>query len=153
MEVKFVDFQVSRVASFAVDFHYFLYSSPQTPVLNDRESELRQVYFNEFTEFSKRLGVDTIEQFELTKENFDKEIERVRFYGVVSGFMLALFTSADAEDVPEMESISEDDLQNTEDGKNFFLNLMKDRAIVKIRNLAGVHLPKCTEMQKYMPKE
>lgn len=148
-----MDFQVSRVASFAVDIHYFLYSSPQTLVLNDRESELTQVYFNEFTEFSKKLGVDTQGQYELTKENFDKEIERVRFYGVVSGFMLALFTSADAEDVPEMESIKEEDLQNTEDGKNFFLNMMKDKAIVKIRNLAGVHLPKCKEMQKYLTKE
>lgn len=147
-----MDFQVSRVASFAVDILYFLYSSPQTLVLNDRESELTQVYFNEFTEFSKKLGVDTQGQYELTKENFDKEIERVRFYGVVSGFMLALFTSADAEDVPEMESIKEEDLQNTEDGKNFFLNMMKDKAIVKIRNLASVHLPKCKEMQKYLPK-
>lgn len=135
-----------------MDIHYFLYSSPQMNVLNEKENELTQIYFDEFTRSVKRLGVDVDGQ-ELTKENFEQEIDSIRYYGVVTGFMLALVTSAESADVPEMENITEEQMNDPNGtGKNFLLNMMKEKAMEKVKNLARVHLPKCQQMQKYLPK-
>lgn len=147
IEVKFVDYQISRAASRTLDMHYFLFSSPQLGVLNQRSQELLDIYYEEFTKFAKKLGVD-IEEHHLTKENFNKEFEAHRYFGVVMGMMLAMFTTADSADVPEMESMTEDDWTSSE--SNFILGMVKDKALVRIKDIANNHLPKCAEMQEHL---
>ncbi|ODN02157.1 hypothetical protein Ocin01_04497 [Orchesella cincta] len=152
VEIKFVDYQVSRVSSRAVDIHYFLYTSPQVNVLNEKEDEILKVYFDEFTKFVRKLGVDT-DAHGLTKEDFDQEIDKFRFSGVISGLMLASIMSAESADVPDMESLKEEDftVNNGEDAmKNLFLNMLKERAMEKIKNIANRHLPRCAEMKQYL---
>ncbi|CAL8099548.1 unnamed protein product [Orchesella dallaii] len=152
VEIKFVDYQVARACSRAVDIHYFLYTSPQTNVLNEKEEDILQVYFDEFTKFVKKLGVD-LETQELTRENFNTEIEKFRYTGVISGLMLATMMSADSSDVPDMESVKEEDFTGNggeEAMTNFITCMLKERAMGKIKNIASRHLPRCAEMKQYL---
>lgn len=140
---------MTKASSRLVDVHYFLYSSPLNDVLNDREKELEDIYYAEFTEFAKKLGVD-VEGPELTKENFEEELATYRFYGLAMGLMMALFITADSADVPDMESMKEEDMENVEEVQKFFMNLMKEKAIVKITNYVINHLPRCEQMKEYL---
>lgn len=149
VDVKFVDFQVSKAASRTVDIHYFLHSSPQNHVLNEREKEIEDIYFEAFTKCAKKLGVDLDAQ-ELTKENFEKELEKFRYFGVVTGLWLAMVTQADASDVPDMEAVTEEDITNKDAAKNFFFAMLKERALEKIKNLAVNHLPRLAEMAEHL---
>ncbi|CAL8068240.1 unnamed protein product [Orchesella dallaii] len=155
IDIKFVDFQQSRTCSRLVDIHYFLYTSPQMSILNERESDILTLYFDEFTKFSKKLGVNVegTQRELLSRENFDKEVEKFRYFGVVAGIMMATIVSADSGDVPDMENMKEEDFTGADGGNeamaSFMASMMKGKVMGKIKNIVKNHLPKCAEVKQF----
>lgn len=146
IEVKFVDYQISHAASRTLDIHYFLFTSPELDVMNQRSQELLDIYYEEFTKFATKMGVDIL-RHGLTKDSLNKEFETHQFFGVVMGLYIAMFTGADSADVPEMESMPEDDWTSSE--SSFLSSMVKSKALVRIKEIANKHLPKCAEMQSH----
>lgn len=101
--LKFVDFQMARCSPRSIDLGYFLHSSLPIATLNEKEEYFLKLYHDEFIRFVIRLGVEPLE-YGLTWEEFMDEYKNCKFFGVVMGFMLAPILSADAADVPDMES-------------------------------------------------
>jgi len=132
---KFLDFQISRVSSRTLDLGYFLHTSPQIPIVNDRMEELLLIYHNEFTRFTKMMGY---ENKELTFDQLLEEFQEFRLYGVGMGILLAPAVSAQKEDVPDMEKMS---TEISEELVDEFLGgwLKGDAVINKLVNLCSKH--------------
>ena len=82
IDLKFLDFQISRVSSRTIDLNYFLYSSPKLEILNTKEEALLRVYYDEFEAFIKKLGCT---QSVSTFEEFLEEYNSFRGYGLAMG--------------------------------------------------------------------
>jgi hypothetical protein len=142
--LKFIDFQLSRCCSRAIDLNYFFFSSPQyDSVLTEREEEILRVYYDEFSSFAKKLGVDS-EQSDLTWEAFKEEFDECRYYGLFMGLMLAPIIAAQSEQVPDMEKLTEEDMTGAA-GEEFFNQLVSEKANRKMIWMAKHHLAKCTQ--------
>ena len=139
---RFIDFQISRVCSRAIDLLYFLYSSPQIEVLNRYEEKLLRIYHDEFTSFGAKLGYVN-EQ--LTWESLVEEFDRCRPFGITLGLMLSPVFSANKDDLPDMENLEFKDVDdNTELANQFLISSMKSGvAHGKILNIVKNHIPRC----------
>jgi len=147
-DIKFVDFQLARCAPRSVDLNYFLHSSIPVVDLNTREDEYLRIYHDEFIKFVEKLGV-VPEEAGLTWDSFREEYETCKYYGLVMGLMLAPILSADSADVPDMETMKEEDF--TEDGASDFMKQLmgpKSDSNKKILNLAVNHLHRCKQIVK-----
>ncbi len=82
LEVKFLDFQIARVCSRTIDLTYFLYTSPKMDILNNKEKELLQIYYDEFNAFVKKLGSEGPDS---SFEEFHEEYNRFRPFGISLG--------------------------------------------------------------------
>jgi len=145
-DMRFIDFQLARCASRAIDLNYFFFTSPQHhAVLTDKEDEILKIYYDEFTAFAKKLGVN-VDDEGLTWESFKEEFDECRYYGVFMGFMLAPIIAAQSDQVPDMESLNESDMTE-EGGKEFFSQMLSEKANDKIAWIAK-HITKCTQFNK-----
>jgi len=149
--VKFLDFQLSQGSSRLLDIYYFLMTSAKLEVLNESEQDLLMIYYTEFTSFIQRLGVNTIERG-LTWENFVKEADHFRFYGVFMGLLLAPMMAANSEDIPDMEAMTEDDFtgNSEENTKKFMQDIFKGKGNMKVESLVTKHLPKCKQAADFL---
>lgn len=92
-----------HLAPRSIDLAYFLHSSIPIANLNNKENLFLKVYHDEFIKFVKKLGVNPSD-FDLSWESLQEEYGACKFYGVAMGLMLAPILSANAADVPDMES-------------------------------------------------
>ncbi|CAL8134890.1 unnamed protein product [Orchesella dallaii] len=153
--VKFLDFQIAQGSSRLLDIYYFMMTSVKLDVLDGREQDLLMIYYTEFTSFVERLGVNTIEKG-LTWENFLKEADHFRFYGVFMGLLLAPMMAANSDDVPDMEAMTEDDFsgKSEENAKKFMEDIFKGKGqsspfFEKIQSLVMKHLPRCKQAVEF----
>ncbi|ODN01236.1 putative tRNA (guanine(10)-N2)-dimethyltransferase [Orchesella cincta] len=148
--VKFLDFQLCQATSRLIDIYYFLMTSAKLDTINEREQDLLMAYYTEFTSFAERLGINTHERG-LTYENFLKEVDHFRLYGVFMGLLLAPMLAANAEDIPDMEAMTEEDFsgKSEENSKKFIEDIYKGKANKKVECLVMKHLPKCNQGAAY----
>lgn len=145
--MKFVDFQLSRASSRAVDLSYFIFTSPSMSVLNEQKEELLRIYHAEFVNFTKKLGLP--DELQQTFEEFMEEMDHFKFYGIVMGIMLLPIISANSVDVPDMDSFT-GDITNTEETDKFFGDMMKSKVgEKKLLNLIKNH---CVDV-KFLHKD
>lgn len=150
VSVNFIDFQLCQATSRMVDVYYFLMTSSKVNVINDREQDLLMIYYSEFTNFAERLGVNTLEMG-LTWDNLQKEADKYKLYGVFMGLLLGPMLAADAADIPDMESFTAEDFENTDETiKKFYQDLNKGKSSEKAKNLVLKHLPRCTTGAPYL---
>lgn len=111
VELKFIDFQMSRVGSRCMDLGYFMYTSPKIHILNEKEIEILQVYYDEFQFTAKSLGYFNHAH---TFEELLKEYDEYRLYSLSMGCLLAPFISSESGDMPQFEERSEDRVEEVD---------------------------------------
>lgn len=151
VSVNFIDFQLSQATSRMVDFYYFLMTSSKLDVLNQREQDLLMIYYSEFTSYAESFGVDTKAKG-LTWENLQREADKYRLYGVFMALLLAPMLAADAADIPDMETFTQEEFENSDETMTkFFADLTKGSfASLKAKTIVLDHLPKCANGQSYL---
>ncbi|XP_033212838.1 uncharacterized protein LOC117170280 isoform X2 [Belonocnema kinseyi] len=88
LRVKLVDFQGARHASLATDFHYFVYSSSRTSVIEENYDDLVKLYHSSFLRALQELNVPEKDYQCLNVEWFNKELRKYALFGLFSALSL-----------------------------------------------------------------
>ncbi|XP_067004299.2 uncharacterized protein [Anabrus simplex] len=110
-DVRFVDFQLSRLGSPAMDLTYFLYSSSQNEVRASHLDEVLKMYHTQLCETLGALGCST-DVFSF--QDLKNEMKRVALYGLFAATSILPIVVADAEETPDMAEVTEEDMSNEE---------------------------------------
>ncbi|XP_035725475.1 uncharacterized protein LOC118443101 [Vespa mandarinia] len=111
-DLKLVDYQISRHMSVAIDFHYFIYSSVRSCIIEDSYDNLIKLYHHTFVEKLRECGVSEEDLKNLTMEWFKSELQKFSLYGLITGFWLIHAVLADADNVVDMDKITVKDIEN-----------------------------------------
>ncbi|GLH00635.1 Uncharacterized protein GBIM_06959 [Gryllus bimaculatus] len=108
-DMRFVDFQIARKTSPAIELQYFLFTSLRNQVRIDHFEDLLREYCEVFATYAKKLGyTGTV----FTYEDLQKEINRTLFFGLSSAMTTMAAVLAEPEDTPDMENITEEEMTN-----------------------------------------
>jgi len=140
---KFLDFQLARTASRATDLNYFLHTSLSFDIMVTKQEKILEMYHSYFIPSVIKLGIDP-EEHQLTLENLKTEFEERRIYGFSMGMMLAPLVAANPADIPDMESLTAEDM-GEEASQEFFSSFMKKEVTAKLKTLAAFAIPKVPE--------
>ncbi|RZB73449.1 uncharacterized protein BDFB_009872 [Asbolus verrucosus] len=118
-DMRFLDFQVSRVASPIIDLSYFLYCCADGKVLKETDFIL-QAYHSSLSEFLTQLGCDpeTVFPFKKLKEQW-KEFGK---YGLIISLFLLKISLCDSNEAPDL-------METADKGEGF-----KESLNLKIQN-------------------
>ncbi|XP_046821107.1 uncharacterized protein LOC124425178 [Vespa crabro] len=111
-DLKLVDYQISRYSSVAIDFHYFIYSSVRSCIIEDSYDNLIKLYHRTFVEKLREYGVSEEDLKNLTMEWFKSELQKFSLYGLITGFWLIHAVLADEDSVIDMDKITVNDIEN-----------------------------------------
>ncbi|XP_047348194.1 uncharacterized protein LOC124948518 [Vespa velutina] len=111
-DLKLVDYQISRHMSVAIDFHYFIYSSVRSCIIEDNYNNLIELYHRTFVEKLREYGVSEEDLKNLTMEWFKSELKTFSLYGLITGFWLIHAVLADENSVIDMDKITVNDIEN-----------------------------------------
>lgn len=100
-DVKFIDVQVARYSSLAIDILHFLYTSLQPNILRDYYDDLLNEYYVSLSKTLQQLApsAPTVSQ-----EDIQNEIETHALYGLLMGFLLLPAITA-TEDINKVLAI------------------------------------------------
>jgi hypothetical protein len=104
-DVRFIDFQISRYTSPAVDLLYFIYSSPSEDVRSEYTENLLETYHRELSYTLKVLGC---EHHKFTIEQLKKECEDKAFFGLITACTVLLAVLGEPTEIYDMENFKED---------------------------------------------
>lgn len=116
-EVRLLDLQVGRYASPATDILHFLYTSTQAGIRKRHYNQLLRIYHSTLNDTVRRLMVGS--PYENTEvfmpfQQLEDELEKHRIYGFLNALWLLPAVHADADNVPDLETITKDDLFSQE---------------------------------------
>lgn len=137
IKVKFVDLQITRYASPALDLIYLFYGSVQEEVRTTRYEELIRKYVNDLNEELEKFNCKK----RVAPEEIFKAIEARKFYMIYANITLLPTVIQDTKDVMEIKEMSENDLNDlannpfrkylqTEKYKKLLLKRMKEYTTV-----------------------
>jgi hypothetical protein len=104
-EARFVDFQLSRYSSPALDLQYFVYTSLSDDVRSDYTELLLEEYYKELQDTLKILGC---EHHHFTLDQLKKEFEDKSFFGLMTAVTVLSAVLAGPNEIFDMENINED---------------------------------------------
>lgn len=93
-DVKFVDVQVARYSSLAIDILHFLYTSLEPNILRDYYDDLLNEYYVSLSETLQRLAPSAVV---VSQEDIQNEIETHALYGLLMGFLLLPVVTANED--------------------------------------------------------
>lgn len=114
-DVKFVDFQLSRYSSPALDLQYFVYTSPSEDIRSNYTELLLEEYHKELQDTLKILHC---EHHEFTIDQLKEEFEEKSLFGLIAAATVLSAVVADPNDVMDLENVKED-------GSNMDLKLVE----------------------------
>ncbi|XP_058804534.1 uncharacterized protein LOC131671813 [Phymastichus coffea] len=96
-DIKFVDFQMTRVSSPTIDLPYFLCTSVEIDVMENYFDELLDIYYDSLIDFSKMMGLDTNL---FSRTSFDQQLNKDAKSELLHCLLAAkFFTQEVADDV------------------------------------------------------
>lgn len=136
VDFRLVDFQLCRYGSPVMDLLYFLFSSANQEVRENRLEELFSVYLERLNSVLEQLGCEE----RLTKEQLEAELKRWRCYVFFVSYSILLAVLSDPTDLAEvnMDQLPEDVFKSDEFGKFFCGKYFKAGAQQIIRYLYKV---------------
>lgn len=102
MEVLFLDFQLCRQASLAVDLNYFLFSNFDR---KDRKQKMGQYLSLYHSAFAKVLASASL-TMPCTIEEITEEFKRKNTYGIICGSILIPLLVSETQEVIDFDSAS-----------------------------------------------
>ncbi|KAK2585082.1 hypothetical protein KPH14_008596 [Odynerus spinipes] len=112
VDLKFVDYQIVRHLSPAMDFHYFVYTSARNYVIEKHYDQLVEEYHRTFSETLKESGVPEEHRQNLGMEWFKSELNRFCLYGLFTGFWLVHAILADESNLLDMDKITVEEIES-----------------------------------------
>ncbi|CAG5078982.1 Protein of unknown function [Cotesia congregata] len=116
-DVKLIDFQIVRHVSAAIDFHYFVYSSAQSPIIESQYDELIQIYHRHFTKILRELRVKDADVQALSLDWFRNQLKNHAPYGLFTSTWLVNAVLAEDEDLINMDDIDMEFFKNRQEDK------------------------------------
>jgi len=104
LDLKMVDFQISRHISVSTDILYFIYSSVQSSLIENSFESLIKIYHNEFIKELRRCHINEKILTEVDMEWLESELKTFSFYGSVVGCSLVHAILAEEEEALQFES-------------------------------------------------
>lgn len=105
VDARLIDWQVARYASPVCDLAYYIFSCTSKTFRDKHYREILDVYFEELTQFLKRLGSDPSVLF--PRSAFDEQIKKYAIFGLVMGLLVIPTITTKSEDVPDLDDLSE----------------------------------------------
>ncbi|XP_029162015.1 uncharacterized protein LOC114933549 [Nylanderia fulva] len=105
LDLKMVDYQISRHTSVTTDIHYLIYTSAHSSLIENSYESLINIYHNELLKDLRRLHVDEKILAELNREWLESELRAAAFYGSLVGCFLVNPILAEEEEVMQYGSI------------------------------------------------
>ena len=107
--VKLVDFQAARHTSPATDFHYFVYSSSRSSVIEQNYGYLVKLYYSSFIHDLRKLQVPEEDFQSFTLEWFESELQKYALFGLFSALNVvhAVMASENSLTISAAETIEE----------------------------------------------
>ncbi|KAK7872616.1 hypothetical protein R5R35_001953 [Gryllus longicercus] len=111
VDIRFVDFQMCRFGSMALDLQYFLFSSPRPDIRTEKMDEMLSTYHTTYLQVLKQLGC---EHRAVSWEELQQEMKRVMPFGVMSSCNLLAIVLAEPSEAMEFEGITEEEVRSGE---------------------------------------
>lgn len=105
IDLKMVDYQISRHTSVTTDVHYLIYTSAHSSLIENSYESLIKIYYAEFLKELRRLHVDEKILTGLNTDWLESDLRTYAFYGGLVGCFLVNPMLAEEEDVVQFESI------------------------------------------------
>lgn len=102
--MRFLDFQLSRVASPIIDLSYFLYACADRKVLQNFDF-LLQTYYSNLVEYSAQLGTN-VDEF-LTLAQLRSDWKHFGKFGLVMAPFILKITLCEANEAPDFAEMAE----------------------------------------------
>ncbi|KAK7872612.1 hypothetical protein R5R35_001949 [Gryllus longicercus] len=103
VDVRFVDYQITRKNSPAFDLQYFLFSSLQSDILFLHYDSFLREYYNELKDTVNKLDYGC-ELF--TFDEFDQEMKRTSCFGLYSAISILAVVLANPNDIIDLEKLT-----------------------------------------------
>ena len=110
-DVKFVDFQIGRFSSPALDLQYFMCNCPNDEVRFKHRDTLLEEYYSEFADYCKALH---LESELISLEELKEEFEEKNYFGLITACSVLCLILAQGDEVPETKELKEEDRQSGE---------------------------------------
>lgn len=104
-DVCFLDWQIGRYASPALDILYHIFSSTRKELRDRSYSELLRIYHTELSDTVRKLGSDPEKLFRFS--DLTDELKRHGKFAVAMGVLLVAFVLAKQDEVRDMDEYSE----------------------------------------------
>lgn len=103
--MKFIDYQISRYVSPALDLVYFIFASTDKTFRDEHYHELIKIYHNSLSKFLKRLGEDPEILFPF--EALEGQLKKFGRFGMPCSLMLLPIITTQSRDLPDFDKMAE----------------------------------------------
>lgn len=114
-QICLIDYQLSRYASPILDLMYFLFTSTVKSLRDECYETMMELYYDELSKHMRRLGSDPNEIF--SRSDFASELQKFGRYGALIAPMMVQVVTADPTDIPDMDEVSENMAESTNEPK------------------------------------
>ncbi|XP_063971981.1 uncharacterized protein LOC135159830 isoform X2 [Diachasmimorpha longicaudata] len=108
VDVKLIDFQIPRHASAAIDFHYFMYSSAKSIVIEENYEELIESYHSALIDELRQSNIPEEDVKEMSLDWFQDELQKHHLYGLMTSFWLVHAVLSDETEAINMDDFTAD---------------------------------------------
>lgn len=106
-QICFLDWQLSRLASPALDLAYFIFVCTDKDLRDQHYEHLIQEYYDSLSSFLRELGSDPDKLFPF--EVLQEHLKKFCVYGLYMAVMVLYLITSDVEDIPDIHSITDED--------------------------------------------
>ncbi|KAL7648252.1 UNVERIFIED_CONTAM: hypothetical protein RMT77_000158 [Armadillidium vulgare] len=133
VDFRFVDLQLSTKASATTDLNYFFFTSLNGDFRRKNLNTLITTYYESFSDVFRRAGKEPpFTYLELKQELHDRKI-----YGMAATMLVLQFTLAQGEDIPDIDTLTDDKLDDfVETQKKTFEKMSKREGPFQDRYIA-----------------
>lgn len=105
MDIRLLDWQISRYASPVLDLMYYIFTSSTKAFRDQHYETLLDTYHQTLSSFLRRLGSDPEKLF--PRKALDEQLQRFGRFGLLMAVMLLPVMTTKSEDVPDLEEMAE----------------------------------------------
>ena len=121
IELKMVDFQMSRIGHPTSDLLYFFYTSTLPDVRKEHLASWLSYYFNTLLDFLKKLEIQVLDY---NLNDFVIDYKKRSINGMLMGLQV-LMTTLDKESASSMDIVAKFIEENEDSGMSFYIMLCK----------------------------
>lgn len=139
-----IDWQLGQYCSPATDLTYYLYSSTEQQLRTDHFDDLLHDYHESLSDLLERLDGNASQQFSFN--DLERQLQTFGIYGLILAPTLIQIVTVKANDLPDMNSLTEDNRT----GLDFMLNGSPDGFNVRMRDVVRDFVARGFEGEKQL---